>query len=476
MGRASGDRGWTSEHLVWDVIVVGAGPAGSSAARAAASAGASVLLVDRARFPRYKTCGGGLLGESLALLPARALGTVESRVPDTLVTHRFARSFRLRRASPYLAMVRRQEFDQALVDAAVEAGALFVDGVTVKGLEHPDAPGGGDRDGDGARGAGGDRDGDRARGAGRAGVRRDGGGGAGGDLAPGAGGGELVTVTTSQGVAVGRVVIGADGASGRVGRYVGVRIGDTDLGLEDEIALPRDARDWRDTVRLDWGDAAGSYAWVFPKRESLTVGVIQRKGSPEQTREYLAAWRRHLGLAEAEVLHSSGHLTQWRRPGSPVRRGRVLVAGDAAGLLEPWTREGISFALRSGGWAGEAAASAAAAAASAGAVASAGAAGHAAPTAAAGVAPGGAEAALAGYEARVRAVLEPEQVIGARLLTLFERRPALVHLLLRTPPGARFFVRFCRGETTLARLGRHRVVRAALRMLARPTEVSGARA
>ncbi|MFX8653215.1 FAD-dependent oxidoreductase, partial [Acinetobacter baumannii] len=50
-----------SDDIVWDVIVVGAGPAGSSAARCAAAGGASTLLVDRATFPRYKTCGGGLL-------------------------------------------------------------------------------------------------------------------------------------------------------------------------------------------------------------------------------------------------------------------------------------------------------------------------------------------------------------------------------------------------------------------------------
>ncbi|QJU53201.1 FAD-dependent monooxygenase [Herbiconiux sp. KACC 21604] len=519
MGRASGDRGWTNEHLVWDVIVVGAGPAGSSAARAAASAGASVLLVDRARFPRYKTCGGGLLGESLALLPPAAARTVESRVPDTLVTHRFGRPFRLRRPSPYLAMVRRQQFDQALVDAAVEAGARFVDGVTVKAIDQPAAepPAAGAAGGTDAAAHAGDttsadtrpttvtgtdgRADDGAstrattaadtRAATRTPTRTD------GRTDAGAG---LVTVTTSQGVASARVVIGADGTSGRVGRHVGVRIGDTDLGLEDEIALPHDATVWRDVVRLDWGDAAGSYAWVFPKRESLTVGVIQRRGSPDETRDYLAAWRRHLGLEHAEVLHSSGHLTQWREAGSPVRRGRVLVAGDAAGLLEPWTREGISFALRSGTWAGEAAAAAAAAARAEGGVESPATAprtlGEAAGTAAAaraergveaaattprtsgeavgaGAAPaehcaGDVEAALSAYEARVRSVLEPEQLMGARLLTVFERHPALVHLLLRTPPGARFFVRFCRGETTLARLGRHRVVRTALRMLARP--------
>lgn len=399
-----GAGGSTDSTPVWDVVVVGAGPAGTSSARTAAEAGASVLLIDRATFPRYKTCGGGLLGESLQLVPERALATIESRVRESVVTDRFRRRLVLRRDSPYLAMTRRQEFDQALAEAATEAGARFVDGVAVREIQTAD---------DGT-----------------------------------------VQVRTSAGTATARVVIGADGTGGRVARHVGVEVGGVDLGLEDEVAMPADDSAWRDRVHLDWGHAAGSYAWVFPKRDSLTVGVIQRKGSPDETRAYLAAWRRHLGLEAAETLHSSGHLTQWRRPGSPLRKGRVIVAGDAAGLLEPWTREGISFALRSGLWAGEAAAAAAAAS-------------HdmASPVRSLGV--DQRMPALELYERRVRAVLEPEQTVGAALLATFERRRSLVHLLLRTPGGADWFVRFCRGETSLARLARHRLALALAARLSR---------
>ncbi|MCS5713439.1 geranylgeranyl reductase family protein [Herbiconiux sp. CPCC 205716] len=388
---------WSADRTVWDVIVIGAGPAGASAARAAAEGGASVLLLDRAPFPRYKTCGGGLLGESLRYVPEAARHTVESRVRESLVTDRFARPFLLRRPSPYLAMVRRAEFDQALVEAATDAGAVFVDGVAVRELQAPDDP-----------------------------------------AEP-----VLVRTATATGstTAAARIVIGADGTGGRTARHVGVEIGGVDLGLEDEVAMPDDAADWRDRVRLDWGAPAGSYAWVFPKRDSLTVGVIQQKGSPDETRQYLAAWRRHLGLEHAETLHSSGHLTQWRTPGSPVRRGRVLVAGDAAGLLEPWTREGISFALRSGTWAGQSAA--------------------AAVTSSDERMPD-----LDVYSDRIRRALEPEQVRGAELLRVFERRRGLVHGLLRTRWGARWFARFCRGETSLARLGRHPIALAVARRLA----------
>ena len=98
----------------------------------------------------------------------------------------------------------------------------------------------------------------------------------------------------------------------------------------------------------DWGADPGTYAWVFPKGDTLTVGVIQRRGHADATRAYLASFIAAQGLSDLPVMQSSGHLTRCRTPTSPLARGRVLVAGDAAGLLEPWTREGISYAVRSG--------------------------------------------------------------------------------------------------------------------------------
>ncbi|SDZ13740.1 FAD-dependent monooxygenase [Herbiconiux ginsengi] len=503
---------------VWDVLVVGAGPAGSTAARTAALAGATVLLLDRAPFPRYKTCGGGLLGESLRLIPERARATIESRVADSLVTSRFRRPFRLRQPEPYLAMVRRIEFDQALVEAAQDAGARFVDGIAVREITQPGdplaapagpppAPGRSPRNGPAAD----DRDPPDARARSAQGsadlvtaAATDAGapatrGPAEGDAARPADArtvpaesDQLVTVRTSAGTVRARVVIGADGTGGRIGRYVGVVPGGIDLGLEDEVAMPADDTRWRDTVYLDWGGASGSYAWVFPKGDSLTVGVIQRKGAPDATRDYLAAWRAHLGLAGAETLHSSGHLTQWRTGTSPLRRGRVIVAGDAAGLLEPWTREGISFALRSGAWAGQAAASAARLGTSTTPAADFPPTAPATPTAAAprsapatpnaevpptaavtptapatptaavprsaSATPTAAASAdpLAAYGARVDAELGAEMRAGAAVLAAFERHRGLVHAMLRSRRGARYFVRFCRGETSLARFARHR--------------------
>jgi geranylgeranyl reductase family protein len=386
-----------SEQTLWDVVVVGAGPAGSTAARVAAEGGASVLLVDRARFPRYKACGGGLIGISLEHLPSSVLETVEQRASAVRFSWRGGTVRSLRAGRPVLALVQRERFDAALVEAAVAAGVAFADGVTVRALAEA-----------GAEDPGGE-----------------------------------VIVSTDRGVIRARTVIGADGTSGRCGRYVGVVAGGVDLALELEIRRPPEGETFDDRVFLDWGASAGSYAWMFPKRDVLTVGVIQAKGSPDATRAYLREWVGRLGLQGDEVQRSSGHLTQWRVPHSPLRRGNVIVVGDAAGLLDPWTREGISYALRSGAWAGEAAARAGALADGS-----------------------GRAAALDSYIARVGAELAPDIAAGLRLLRIFERHPGLVHVFLAfSGVGWRHFVNVCTGAKTLSGIVGARAMRTALALL-----------
>ncbi len=370
---------------LWDVVVVGAGPAGATAARVAAEGGATVLLVDRAEFPRYKTCGGGIIGVSRQHMHPLAEATIERDLSTFGFLLRLG-SLRLHKAeTPAVAMVSRERFDQANVDAAVAAGATFQDKTLVRNLAESED-------------------------------------------------GTLV-LDTAEGVLTAGLVIGADGAGGRIGRYVGVDIERSDLGLEVELPMPANTK-WRDAVLLDWGPGAGSYAWAFPKEDTLTVGVIEEKGKGAATREYLDDWLARLELDRSTARHDSGHLTQYRKPYSPVRRGNVLLAGETAGLLEPWTREGISFALRSGEWAGEAVAATCA----------------------------GKPAALDAYVHQIEDELGAEIAAGHALRGVFEKRPGLVNYLIsRTRVGSRFFERFCRGETSLARPYRHKWLQAAVR-------------
>jgi geranylgeranyl reductase family protein len=370
----------------WDVAVVGTGPAGAAAARAAATAGARTLLLERAQLPRYKRCGGGLVGASQAAV--RATGVDLPALSRDLVgrlTFSWDGQRAFTRSAPaFLPMVLRSELDAALVAAAVDAGAVLREGVTVTSYA-------------------------QSRG--------------------------LVTLGTSAGEVRAHTVVGADGAQGRAAAHVGVVVEQVDLGLEAELPTPPRA-DWDGRVLLDWGPVPGSYGWVFPKGATLTVGVIGARASGPQVRAYYAAFLARLGLDPTTALHDGGHLTRVRAPGSPLRRGRVLVAGDAAGLLEPWTREGISFALRSGALAGQAAVG-----------------------------------DVGAYPQAVTRALGPEMAAGRRALHVFTRHPGTVHTVLRALPRARrdgsdrerypvfdLFVRLVSGETDVAaQLDRRRV-------------------
>jgi geranylgeranyl reductase family protein len=382
------------ERAEWDVAVVGAGPAGLAAATAAAAAGARTVVIERAEHPRYKTCGGGLIGASLGAVGQIAL-PARDQIKTATFTLRGGRELTRSDHEPLLAMVTRAEFDAALARRAQEQGAVLRQQALVRAV---------DQAGDNAS----------AR------------------LADGS------SVTA-------RVIIGADGSSGVTARHVGAEFAQVDLGLELEIAVPPAAAgQWAGRVLLDWGKIPASYGWVFPKGDLLTVGVIAARGNGAATREYLREFTGRLGLAGYEAMRDSGHLTRCRTEGSPLRRGRVLVAGDAAGLLEPWTREGISFALRSGALAGEAAVKAAVA-----------------------DSPAAAEASLDEYAAAVNATLVPEMRAGRVLLSAFSRHPGTFHSALATPKGWRIFARMCRSEISFADLVNRPSARLALSMLNR---------
>jgi geranylgeranyl reductase family protein len=409
--------------VVWDVAVVGAGPAGASAAHAAALAGARVVLLERATFPRYKTCGGGLIGLSREALPEGFELPVRQWIDAITFTQQGRRERTKRdRDGGMLALVNRTDFDHALVKAAVEAGVQLREGAVVTGVEQAEPAEKSTEDGE-AQAADG-----------------------------------IVSLTLADGSRLrARAVVGADGSASRVARHVAVTCRQVDLGLEAEIPVPPQiAARWAGRVLIDWGPVPGSYGWVFPKGDSLTVGVIAARGGGEATRAYYREFVEQLGLAEFPATQDSGHLTRCRTADSPLSRGRVLVAGDAAGLLDPWTREGISYALRSGRLAGQAAARMAAVSTTA----------TEAATEPQSADEQTIEAAAAEYRDRIEALLGVEMAAGQRLLTAFEKRPGFFHTAVTTLPIAwRAFAEVCHGRTTFAELLRSRAAQAALRAI-----------
>lgn len=385
--RESGDA--------WDVAVIGAGPAGLAAATACATAGARTVILERARHPRYKTCGGGLIGASLAAVDDAVRVPVRDRITTATFTLAGKYEFTRKNETPILSMVLREEFDDALRQQAVDAGAVLRERSPVRAISQRD---------DGA------------------------------------------TVRLADGTTVlAKVVVGADGSSGVSARYAGVEFSQVDLGLEVEIRAPLSVqRQWQGRLLLDWGKIPGSYGWVFPKQDRLTVGVIAARGQGQGTKEYLREFIDRLKLGSAEVLRDSGHLTRCRTSRSKLRERRVLVAGDAAGLLEPWTREGISFALRSGSLAGEFAAKAA---------------GQDGPEQL--------DSSLAEYVSALNRELIPEMQAGRLLLSAFTRHPRTFHAGLATPRGWRAFVSLCRSETSFSSVVNRRPARIALSLLAK---------
>jgi len=379
---------------VWDVAVIGAGPAGATAARVAAAAGRKVILLERFGLPRYKTCGGGLIDRSVRAVPPEVRLPVRARAAAlTFTLH--GHLGRTRKApGPVINLVHRDEFDAALVAAAVAAGAVVRDSTVVTRLAEQQ---------------------------------------------------DIVCVYTREhGVIKARTVVGADGTAGRCAGYVGVQYEQVDLGLELEIPVPPEQRDaWEDRVLIDWGRIPGSYGWVFPKGDQLSVGVITAKGSGEQARGYLDDFLSRLSLSHVQPTVSSGHLTRCRTDDAPLYRGRVLVAGDAAGLLDPWSREGISFALRSGAMAGRAAAGASQAGT-------------------------GDEVArvLTGYADTVSSTLGPEMQAGRAFMKAFKRHPRAFHLALILLPYAwNLFASVISGRMSVASVTRRRSARFLLAVL-----------
>jgi geranylgeranyl reductase family protein len=274
----------------FDVAIVGAGPAGSTAAYRLADAGARVLLVDRATFPRDKPCGGGVTGRAARLLPF-AIDPVVEEVVDVLdcrlhYSTRFARTAR----APLALMTQRSRLDHFLLRKAEEAGADVRDGVKVA------------------------------------------------DVRP--------TGLTVEGAEVSaRIVIGADGCNGTAARQLELG-GEIVHGVALEANFPHDARYAR-TMVLELAVVPGGYGWIFPKGDHLNVGVGGDEREAPRLREHLGRLCGEHGLDPGLARDMRGYRLPMRGPTSRLARGSAAVIGDAAGLVDPFSGDGMYEAFLS---------------------------------------------------------------------------------------------------------------------------------
>ena len=288
----------------YDAIVVGAGPAGSTAARNLARSGARVLLLDRAQFPREKPCGGGITTRADEAIDIDLAPVTEREIYGVRVSVNMGARFD--RTSPRLLarMTQRSRLDGFLVEQAAACGVDFRDGASVRAIE---------------------LDGPTMR----AGVNGD----------------------TYEAP----VLIGADGVNGPTSKALGL----TPLAehaVAFEANYPADERlmdDWSRFIALDLTGIPGGYGWVFPKGDHLNIGVGGWKYVGPTLRKRLARLCAYYGFDQSRLFGFRGYQLPLRRDAAPVTCGGAALAGDAACLVDPLSGEGIRAAFVSGRLAAE---------------------------------------------------------------------------------------------------------------------------
>jgi geranylgeranyl reductase family protein len=264
----------------YDVAIVGAGPAGSTAAYHLAAAGARVLLLDKATFPRDKPCGGGVTGRAARLLPFSIEPVVEDTV-DRLecglrYRHRFTRHARV----PLAYMTQRRRLDHFLLRQAAEAGAEVREGETADAREL-DA----------------------------------------------------------------RIVIGADGCNGSSAKQLGLADGVVH-GVALEANYPYERR-YAGGMVLEIAVIRGGYGWIFPKGDHVNVGVGGNGEEGPKLRAELRRMCEAYGIDPDAAQDTRGYRLPMRLSKTRLAQGRTAVIGDAAGLVDPLSGDGMYEAFLS---------------------------------------------------------------------------------------------------------------------------------
>ena len=282
----------------YDVIVVGAGPAGAILAYELAKKGIKVSLLEKEKLPRYKCCAGGVTARAAKLLDFAISEVAEDVVYAVSITYNSGIPYLGHYSQPLVYTVMRDAFDYFLVKRARQSGAIVIDGQEATQIQ-TDA--------------------------------------------------DWIEISTTDSIFRSRVVAGTDGAYSIVARRLGIRKNiEYIAGIETELVVPQEELVKRKSrVEIDIGFIPGGYAWAFPKRDHLSVGagcLASRAGGLNHCYENFL---NSLGISNYTIARTNSHLIPTCGGKGIVSQGKALLLGDAAGLADPFTGEGIYNAIQS---------------------------------------------------------------------------------------------------------------------------------